>query len=119
MATVLTKGPEELCRGAERRARDGHRASCAHLMVRPETYARMSPRGGRSSAVPAPSMPTYQVEDDDLLIDYSDVSSLNSEGEADVWATLGAASVWEDVGSLPRQGTKPGPRQICFAFLNY
>ncbi|CAK0851532.1 unnamed protein product [Prorocentrum cordatum] len=62
-----------------------------HLRARPKTYATMSSGDGRSATAPAPSMPTYQVEDDDSLIDYSGVSSLNSEGEAEVWATPGAA----------------------------
>ncbi|CAK0797072.1 unnamed protein product [Prorocentrum cordatum] len=43
------------------------------------------------------TVPTYQVDhDDESLLDYSDVSSMNSDGEAEVWAILESADVGED-----------------------
>ncbi|CAK0825434.1 unnamed protein product, partial [Prorocentrum cordatum] len=61
-----------------------------HLKAR-RTYATMG------SEAPLPQVPTYQVErDDESLLDYSDVSSMDSDGEAEVWAILESADVGED-----------------------
>ncbi|CAK0909117.1 unnamed protein product, partial [Prorocentrum cordatum] len=75
-----------------------------HLSSKRRTFVTMEPNSHaytpKGAAPPPPTPPmSWPVEagcDDESLLDYSDVSSMNSEGEMAVWAVLETADAGED-----------------------